>query len=204
MNTKTRSALRASLKQEDAALDERLPEALPAAATTPSDAAVAAPATKPRTRRTPLDRKNPVQPPARGLQRTEPPAAHASALSALPAIAIPPVPAQTRPKREPAVQAVTPSSAKPEKRQREAFSLAASDRRRLDELRDAMKAAGHPARKSDLVRAGLAALAALDNTAIIALLSVLPPLERASAKGDKVDKGRKKKSVKRKAAARKR
>lgn len=27
MNTKTRSALRASLKQEDAALDERLPEA---------------------------------------------------------------------------------------------------------------------------------------------------------------------------------
>ena len=142
MNTKTRSALRASLKQEDVALDRRLPE-------------VAA-----------------MRPPTR------------------PASESPSLPAR-------------PGKAKPEKRWRETFSLAASDLRRLDALRAAMKAAGRPARKSELVRAGLAALAALDHAGAVALLDALSALKRSAAKDEKA-RGGKTKSLKRKAAARKR
>lgn len=134
MSTHTRGALRASLKQEDVALDRRLPEVT--ATRTP---------THPKTE-------------------------------------APPLPAK-------------PDKAKAEKRRRESVSLTASDLHRLDALRAAMKAAGRPARKSELVRAGLAALAALGHADAIALLDALPPLKRA---------GGKKKSSQRKATARKR
>ncbi|MBV2264956.1 MAG: hypothetical protein KUL79_15590 [Thauera sp.] len=142
MNTPTRGALRASLKQEDVALDRRLPEVAP---------------TRPQTR---------------------------------PGAASPSPPAR-------------PGKIKPEKRQRETLYLAASDLRRLDALRTAMKAAGRPARKSELVRAGLAALAALDHAGAVALLDALPALKRNAAKDEKA-RGGKKTSPKRKAAARKR
>ncbi|MER2555381.1 MAG: hypothetical protein ABTQ28_19180, partial [Thauera sp.] len=57
MSTNTRSALRASLKQEDAALDERLPDAAiatestasPAAAVTAASAPAGVPAPQPST-----------------------------------------------------------------------------------------------------------------------------------------------------------
>jgi len=143
VNIHTRGALRASLKQEDVALDRRLPE-------------VAA-----------------KQAPTR-------PGAEARALPA------------------------KPGKAKPEKRRRESFSLTASDLNRLDALRAAMKAAGRPARKSELVRAGLAALATLGHADTVALLDALPSLRRSAGKGDRKAKGGKKKSPKRKAAARKR
>lgn len=142
MNTHTRGALRASLKQEDVALDRRLPE----------------------------------------VATTRPPTRPASESPSLPA---------------------RPGKAKPEKRRRESVSLTASDLHRLDALRAAMKAAGRPARKSELVRAGLAALAALDHAGAVALLEALPPLKRSAAKDEKA-RGDKKKSPKRKAAARKR
>jgi hypothetical protein len=143
VSTHTRSALRASLKQEDVALDERLPEIA---------------GTRPPTR---------------------------------PETEAPPLPAE-------------PAKAKPEKRKRESFALVASDLRRLDALRSTMKAAGRPARKSALVRAGLAALAALDHAETIALLDALPPLKRTAAKDDEKARAGKKKSSQRKAAARKR
>ena len=47
MSTKTRSALRATLKQEDAALEERLPEASPPPTTQPATAALPASADTP-------------------------------------------------------------------------------------------------------------------------------------------------------------
>ena len=134
MNTRTRNALRASLKQEDVALEQRLPE----------------------------------------------PAATRAAV---------------RPGTEAPALPAKPGKVKPEKRRRESFSLVAGDLHRLDALRAAMKAAGRPARKSELVRAGLAALAALTQDDAIALLDALPPLKRA---------GGKKKSSQRKATARKR
>jgi len=134
VNTRTRNALRASLKQEDVALEQRLPE----------------------------------------------PAATRAAV---------------RPGTEAPALPAKPGKVKPEKRRRESFSLVAGDLHRLDALRAAMKAAGRPARKSELVRAGLAALAALTQDDAIALLDALPPLKRA---------GGKKKSSQRKATARKR
>ena len=143
MNIHTRGALRASLKQEDVALDRRLPEV----------AAKQAP---------------------------------------------------THPGTEARALPAKPGKAKPEKRRRESFSLTASDLNRLDALRAAMKAAGRPARKSELVRAGLAALAALDHAETIALLDALPPLKRTAAKDDEKARAGKKKSSQRKAAARKR
>ena len=68
MNTKTRSALRASLKQEDAALDERLPEAESPAAKTPPDAPVAAPERKPRAPRRVQRWPHPPQSEVRGAE----------------------------------------------------------------------------------------------------------------------------------------
>lgn len=195
MNTKTRSALRASLKQEDAALDERLPEAESPAMKTPSDTAAAVSARKPRTRRAPPQGKTPAaQTAPPGLMRAAPAAAPMPAAAALPS-----APAQARPHAETAAQAAKPE---PEKRRRESVSVAASDLQRLEALRSAMKAAGRPARKSELLRAGLAALAALDHADAIALLDALPPLKRTAGKGDEKAKAGKKKSSKRKAAAR--
>jgi hypothetical protein len=202
MNTKTRSALRASLKQEDAALDERLPEAASPALKTPPDAPAAAPARKPSTRRAPPQDRAPAQTAAPGIARVA--TAGASAPAAPPAAAASSIPAEPRPRPGTAAQAAKPSKPKAEKRQRESFTLAASDVHRLDALRSDMKAIGRPARKSELVRAGLAALAALGHADTVALLDALPSLRRSAGKGDRKAKGGKKKFPKRKAAARKR
>lgn len=139
MSTKTQSALRATLEQEDAALKERLPETTAPAAPPPETAA---------------------------------PAAAVEASAPAPVVPASPAPASTQPAAPP----------KAEKRKRESFSLAASDRRRLDTLRAALKAAGRRPSKSELVRAGLAALAAQDSAAVTALVSLLSPTPRAADK----------------------
>jgi hypothetical protein len=92
-----------------------------------------------------------------------------------------------------------PASAKAEKRSRESFGLVASDLARLDRLRAALKTAGRPTRKSELVRAGLVALAALGTAETIVHLDALPARARPAAKSDK-----KKSAAKGKAGARKR
>lgn len=190
MNTRTRSALRASLKQEDAALDERLPEATRPAVKPPAELAAAVPERKPRKHSTP------TQTATLGVTRLEPVTPTAAAA--------PHAPVGTRPGTRVPTQAAKPSQPEAEKRQRESFSLAASDLQRLAALRRALKTSVRPARKSELVRAGLAALAALDHADAIALLDVLPPLERTAGKGDQEVKRRKSKSPKHKSAARKR
>jgi Arc/MetJ-type ribon-helix-helix transcriptional regulator len=145
VSTKTQSALRATLKQEDAALKERLPEATVPAAPPPETAVPAAAAA---------------------------PAAAAEASAQAPVVPASPAPASAQPATPP----------KAEKRKRESFSLAASDRRRLDTLRAALKAEGRRPSKSELVRAGLAALAAHDSAAVTALVSALSPTPRAADK----------------------
>lgn len=163
MSTNTRSALRASLKQEDAALDERLPDApSPTAAV---EAPVVPPAAQPAPKRAQAVRP---KPPARPAAATAPKVAQ-------------------------------PASAKAEKRSRESFGLVASDLARFDHLRAALKTAGRPTRKSELVRAGLAVLATLDTAETIVHLDALPPRARPAAKRDK-----KKSAAKSKAGARKR
>ncbi|HHW65419.1 MAG TPA: hypothetical protein GX403_15985 [Rhodocyclaceae bacterium] len=155
MSTKTRSALRATLKQEDAALEERLPEASPPPATAPETAATAS-------------ADNALK--AASAEAEAPPAV-ASASAAAPA-----APAAT------AAPATPAARARPEKRTHERFKLAASDRRRLRALRDELKASGRPPSKSELVRAGIAALAVQGAGEVMALVGTLSPAARAKDK----------------------
>lgn len=154
MSTKTRSALRATLKQEDAALEERLPEASPPPATQPETAAPAATADTPVT-------------PATAEEGPQPLVASAS---------VAPTPA------EPTAQIRPVAKARPEKRKHERFKLAASDRRRLGTLGAELKSVGRRPSKSELVRAGIAALAAQGTAAVMALVDTLSPAARAKDK----------------------
>lgn len=154
MSNKTRSALRATLRQEDAALEERLPEAPQPEAKAP--AAETAEAVSPAAPVTPTTPLTPAVP----------------EISAQPTVAaVSAAPAQAR----------ATAAVKPEKRAQERFKLAASDRRRLATLRDTLKAAGQRPSKSELVRAGLVALAAQGAAEVMALVAGLSPAARAKA-----------------------
>ena len=180
MSTKTRSALRATLKQEDAALEERLPEASPPPATQPETAAPAA------TRETPASAETGTQAPV-------------APASAAPTAAAPTTAA------EPTAPAKPSAKARPEKRKHERFKLAASDRRRLGTLGAELKAAGRRPSKSELVRAGIAALAAQGTTEVMALIDTLSPSTRAQDKKARRKKDKKAASKgKRKSASKKR
>ena len=180
MSTKTRSALRATLKQEDAALEERLPEASPPPATQPDTAAPAA------TRETPASAETGTQAPV-------------APASAAPTAAAPSTPA------EPTAPAKPSAKARPEKRKHERFKLAASDRRRLGTLGAELKAVGRRPSKSKLVRAGIAALAAQGTTEVMALVDTLSPSTRAQDKKARRKKDKKAASKgKRKSASKKR
>lgn len=148
MSNKTRSALRATLRQEDAALEERLPES-------PQPG-----------------RKTPTAETAGAVSPAAPVTPAVPEITAQPAVA--PVSAAPAP-------AQATAAIKPEKRAQERFKLAASDRRRLVTLRDALKAAGRRPSKSELVRAGLAVLAAQGTAEVMALVAGLSPAARAKA-----------------------
>jgi hypothetical protein len=193
VSTNTRSALRASLKQEDAALDERLPDApSPTAAV---EAPVVPPAAQPAPKRAQAVRPKPPARPA----AVRSPVAPAPAAGAKPAVSAKSAAVPARPAAATAPKVAQPASAKAEKRSRESFGLVASDLARFDHLRAALKTAGRPTRKSELVRAGLAVLATLDTAETIVHLDALPPRARPAAKRDK-----KKSAAKSKAGARKR
>ena len=189
MSTKTRSALRATLKQEDAALEERLPEASPPPATQPDTAAPAATADTPVT-------------PASAETGTQPSVASASAA---PTAAAPTTAAEPSTAAEPTAPAKPSAKTRPEKRKHERFKLAASDRRRLGTLGAELKAAGRRPSKSELVRAGIAALAAQGTTEVMALVDTLSPSTRAQDKKARRKKDKKAASKgKRKSASKKR
>ena len=186
MSTKTRSALRATLKQEDAALEERLPEASPPPATQPETAAPAA------TRETPASAETGTQAPV-------------APASAAPTAAAPTTAAEPSTPAEPTAPAKPSAKARPEKRKHERFKLAASDRRRLGTLGAKLKAVGRRPSKSELVRAGIAALAAQGTTEVMALVDTLSPSTRAQDKKARRKKDKKAASKgKRKSASKKR
>ena len=191
MSTKTRSALRATLKQEDAALEERLPEASPPPATQPDTAAPAA------TRETPASAETGTQAPVAP--------ASAAPTAAAPTAAAPTTAAEPSTPAEPTAPAKPSAKARPEKRKHERFKLAASDRRRLGTLGAELKAAGRRPSKSELVRAGIAALAAQGTTEVMALIGTLSPSTRAQDKKARRKKDKKAASKgKRKSASKKR
>ena len=156
MNTKTRTALRATLKQEDAALAERLPELAP-----PPAAAL------------------PAQPAARRVRgsSTRGPAAEPKPISTAAR-----APAAVAQPAEPSAPASPPAA--PEEPRRERFTLGSSDWRRLKILRQDLGEAGYRPSRSELVRAALVALGARDNAEVLALVRALAPLadEDAAAK----------------------
>ncbi|WP_297359102.1 hypothetical protein [Thauera sp.] len=198
MSTNTRSALRASLKQEDAALDERLPDAASPSQTV--EAPVVPTAAKPAPKRAQGVRpKPPARPRVAKASVATASVATAPAAGAKPAGSAKPAAPPASPAAATAPKVAQPASAKAEKRSRESFGLVASDLARLDRLRAALKTAGRPTRKSELVRAGLVALAALGTAETIVHLDALPARARPAAKSDK-----KKSAAKGKAGARKR
>ena len=131
MSTKTRSALRATLKQEDAALEERLPEASPPPTTQPATAALPASADTPAP---PASADAGARPSAAGAGAEPTPTGPTLAKSTL----AEPTPAEPAATQAPPAQATTPTQAaakaRPEKRKLERFKLAGSDRRRLGTL----------------------------------------------------------------------
>ena len=169
MSTKTRSALRATLKQEDAALEERLPEASPPPTTQPAAAAPTATA------------DTPVPPTTAGADAQQP----------VPSASAAPTPAEPAASVEPAAPAKPTAKARPEKRKLERFKLAASDRRRLGTLSAELRAVGRRPSRSELVRAGLAALAAQGAAEVMALVDTLSPAARAKDKKDNRKKDKK-------------
>ena len=202
MSTKTRSALRATLKQEDAALEERLPEASPPPTTQPATAALPASANTPAP---PASADAGARPSAAGAGAEPTPAGPTLAKSTL----AEPTPAEPAATQAPPAQATTPTQAtakaRPEKRKHERFKLAASDRRRLGTLGAELKAAGRRPSKSELVRAGIAALAAQGTTEVMALIGTLSPSTRAQDKKARRKKDKKAASKgKRKSASKKR
>lgn len=179
-NRKMQSALRASLEKEDAALSQRLPaaakprapmarrkasSAAPEAARRSKNAAAPAPAQ-------PKPAKMPAAPARRspGLAQVRKPVRAApakstrkSTLSDTPQAAV-----DARPK----------SSAKPEKRIRRVFSIAAADVIRIEALRATVATEGGKCRRSSLVRAGLLLLSQQDAKTIAALVDALPAIRK--------------------------
>lgn len=200
MSTKTRSALRATLKQEDAALEERLPEASPPPTTQPATAALPASADTPAP---PASADAGARPSAAGAGAEPTPAGPTLAKSTL----AEPTPAEPAATQAPPTQAT--AKARPEKRKLERFKLAGSDRRRLGTLGAELKAAGRRPSKSELVRAGIAALAAQGAAEVMALVDTLSPAARAKdkkARRKKDDKaaGKRRNKSKGKSASKKR
>lgn len=193
MNTKTQSALRATLKNEDAALDRRLPDA-PSAKPAPRKRAAP---TSPKRTGTPAS-ETAAQAKARST-----PAAQAGTKSAARKTASPraTTPAQKRPSRAVKTPAAppagnpTPASANPppespatkaatksQKRVREEFSLVGSDLERLDQLKALAAVAGRKITRSQLVRAGVLLLAQRDINTVTALIDGLPGLRKGKKK----------------------
>ncbi len=211
MSTKTRSALRATLKQEDAALEERLPEASPPPTTQPATAALPASADTPAP---PASADAGARPSAAGAGAEPTPTGPTLAKFTLAKFTLAePTPAEPAATQAPPAQATTPTQAtakaRPEKRKLERFKLAGSDRRRLGTLGAELKAAGRRPSKSELVRAGIAALAAQGAAEVMALVDTLSPAARAKdkkARRKKDDKaaGKRRNKSKGKSASKKR
>lgn len=116
--------------------------------------------------------------------------AKATPTKATPAKAAPAkrAPAQARPVAKAAAAQLAPArpaeAAKPkaDKLVRDSFTLPKSDHLLLVALKQRSIQLAHPAKKSELVRAGIQLLAALDNKALLAALAQVPALKTGRPK----------------------
>lgn len=183
-STKTQSALRAALKQEDAALSERLPveaaaepapapaPAKPAARKAPAKAAKAktvAEAAPVAAEAAPAAAKKKAAPVKKAAPAAEPVATVAEAAKK-----------DKAPKVEKAAKAEkvekTEKADKLEKVVRDSFSLPASEHRRIKALREQLGKSGRLVSKSEVLRAALVALGERSADELAALLDALPPV----------------------------
>lgn len=81
----------------------------------------------------------------------------------------------------PRVAAVAPATAAPRKVKvlRDSFRIPTNEYEVLETLKQRAAKAGHPAKKSDVLRAGVKVLAALGDLAFVTALAAVPPIKRA-------------------------
>jgi hypothetical protein len=202
-NDNTRSALRAALKQEDAALTERLAAATqtPASAADPAEApmrsaasaAALAKAVKTKAAPAKLTAKPKAAKAVRKLAAATAPdistavdevssaaaknkAAPKPGPKAVPAAAPAAESAAAKKKMKPAADAGRKD--KPEKIVRDSFSLPTSEHARIKALRVELGKAGRLASKSEVLRAGLNLLGDRSTAEVSALLDALPPMAK--------------------------
>jgi hypothetical protein len=164
---KTQSALRAALKNEDAALAQRLPDTVK-----PAKPAAAKPAA--------------TKPAAAKPAAAKPVAAKPVAAKPVAAKPVAAKPAAVTPPAVPAVAALLQmrpvSTAKPEKCLCETFSLGRSDIDRLAALKARGEKSGSKYGRSEMLRAGLLLLEELDTGKVSALIEGLPAFKKGKPK----------------------
>jgi Arc/MetJ-type ribon-helix-helix transcriptional regulator len=188
----TKSKLRETLKQEDAALAQRSRTVRTAATAAKPEAAVAAaaPAAAPVSAPAPADVIAPVLPPPKPAAARTPPrsAAPRTGGGAAPArttkVKADAAPGEAakaaeKPAEKPADRAAEAERKdKHEKVERDSFSMPASEHKRIKALREALGKDGVLASKSEVLRAGLALLAERDIAEVARLVAALPKVAK--------------------------
>ncbi len=186
--TGTKSKLRETLKQEDAALAQRGRTArTPAAAPRTKGAAPAAPPVDaPVGASAATEVIAPVLPPPKpaAARTTARPAASKAASGAAVARTTKvkagpgPVEAEKAAEEPGDKAAATERKDRHEKVERDSFSMPASEHKRIKALREALGKEGVLASKSEVLRAGLALLAEQDSAAVARLVAALPKVAK--------------------------
>lgn len=190
--TGTKSKLRETLKQEDAALAQRSRTARAAVTAAKPEAAVAATAIAeaPVSPPAAADVIAPVLPPPKpAMARTParpaaPKAASGATVARATKVKAGPAPgeagkAAARPVEKPTDKATEAERKdKHEKVERDSFSMPASEHKRIKALREALGKNGVLASKSEVLRAGLALLAEQDSAAVARLVAALPKVAK--------------------------
>ncbi|MBP7467166.1 MAG: hypothetical protein KA800_02430 [Thauera sp.] len=184
----TKSKLRETLKQEDAALAQRSRTARTAVTAAKPEAAVAAAA--PVSAPAPADVIAPVLPPPKPAAARTParPVAPKTGGGAAPArttkVKADAAPGEAakaaeQPAEKPADRAAEAERKdKHEKVERDSFSMPASEHKRIKALREALGKDGVLASKSEVLRAGLALLAERDIAEVARLVAALPKVAK--------------------------
>ena len=188
--TGTKSKLRETLKQEDAALAQRSRTVRTPAAAAKVGAKAANAAAAPAAVELPVSASAAAEVIAPVLPPPKPAAARTTARPAAPKAAratkvkAGPTPAEAgkaveKPAEKPADKAAEAERKdKHEKVERDSFSMPASEHKRIKALREALGKGGVLASKSEVLRAGLALLAEQDTAEVMRLIAALPKVAK--------------------------
>ncbi|KAF1047148.1 hypothetical protein [Xylophilus sp.] len=104
------------------------------------------------------------------------------------------VPAASAAKAEPAKEKATPkdTAGKKLKLVRDSFSIPKSEYAQLDALKARAQQLGQPAKKSEVLRAGIKILAALGDAALLKALAAVPPIKTGRPSAEEAGAGKQK------------